>query len=127
MIEKISTRPFKIKLPEGKRITFRVQGVPQKKMIGKAPARTWILLPDLESYPDPIAYDIMSFMAKDLLLALGFKDDPEKQVIAWDDSKVDGKEFSAEVAYEDSKKLNPNTGEPYRNMVLRNFEAEISF
>ena len=126
MIEEISTKPFAKRLPEG-RYTFRVIGTPQKKQIGKAQARTWMLLPDLEGVVDPIAYDIFAWEQKDLLLAIGFEENRAEQKLTWDDSKVDGKEFSAEVYYAESKKINPNTNKPYLNMALRNFEAEIDF
>lgn len=126
MIEEVSTKPFAKRLPEGRHM-FRVIGVPQKKQIGKAQARTWMLLPDIDGVVDPVPYDIFAWEQKELLLVIGFEEDRGQQKIVWDDEKVDGKEFSAEVYYAESKKINPNTQKPYLNMALKNFEAEIAF
>jgi len=124
MIERTSVKSF-TKLPKGTRCMFRVMGKPEKIPVGKTTARVWKLQPDIPGINAEIEYKVFPWQSKGILIAVGGKlvdDDVE-----WDDDKVDGKVFTATVDYVDGTKTNPNTGKPYQNLVLTDFEMELDF
>lgn len=127
MIERTSVKQFGKGLKAG-RYTFRVIGIPEKLDMGKFTKRVWKLLPDSDDASEPIQYHVVPWEAKELLLAVGGKLDKETDHIEWDDERVDGKEFTADLSYEVQEgSMNPKTGKPYTRMVLKNFEQEIAF
>lgn len=85
-----------------------------------------MLLPDLEGFNDPFEYDLVPWEAKEFLIAVGGKETPDGYV-EWDDDRVDGKEFTADVVYVEQPKINQKTNKPYTHLVLKNFEQEIAF
>lgn len=124
MIQKIEQRKKGLKPA---RYSFVVNGKPIKANVGSVEKVVWSFRAQTPG-KEVIKYSLFPSEQFDLLKGLGFKENQDG-TLEWDDEKVNGREFSANVDYVENERgrINPKTNKPYTNLVLSNFESETPF
>lgn len=119
MIERTNVKEFAGMLAEG-HYHLTVEGKPEKVEQGKTHYRDWNFITREDK---SVNIRLFPWEMKELLVALGFKLDPDQHV-QWDDDKVDGKEIECDIVHEEYPKKDGTKG---KKMALRNIKEGIPF
>lgn len=129
MIETIDTRSQFERLPAD-RYLFSVSEKPEKLEYSKTTARNWKLKASNVhgEYLGTIQIRLFPWESKDLLLALGGKLNEGTEKVTWDDEKVEGLEFLANLkSVEYMGKNKAGQIEKKLKYVLSNIELSTPF
>lgn len=121
-MQRDSTEGFSL-VPEA-RYNFTVMGKPEKFRAGKTTYRKWILITEIAGKRKEIHVNLFPWKSEELIIAVGGR--KEGKDLVWDDDKVDGQKFVADLKHEAYKKNDGSDGTGY---LLTNFgsEEEIPF